>query len=76
MTGADDQTSLFAVGQKLLPLCLTSTPSRWSTMSATIRPPSGWKPDALPNELMAHILVEVTGLEPATFCVQSRRSPW
>lgn len=21
-------------------------------------------------------LVEVTGLEPATFCVQSRRSPW
>lgn len=39
-------------------------------MSGSNRPPSGWKPDALPNELMVHYVVETEGIQPSSAALQ------
>lgn len=47
----------------------------WSDMSGSNRPPSDWKSDVLPDELMSHYVVETVGIEPTTFWLQTRCSP-
>jgi len=61
---------------------LCSGPPHLSTVSAYCQPnifergpDSNRRPKSLPTELPRSKLVEVTGIEPATYCLQSSRSP-
>jgi len=47
----------------------------WSEMRDSNSRPSAPKADALPGCANLRNMVEPTGIEPATFCLQSRRSP-